>query len=621
MTRPVLALVAVALSCAPASPSSAPLKVVPTSVAVPAQPLDQIFDAELVQGAPVRVGRSALPAQSGGLERAVRVLKTPPAEGGTRAIHSALEQRVSRAERTGAAGELVDVVVTFREEIARPRFPSAIDDEPRSSPRNAALAAQAAQLVRDVQATRAPGHARRARELAADHGAAVREQFWLINALELRLPAGQIRALARRGDVVSVEEVRQAAAPPGDHSVDARALMNTDPYYNLGLINGFIGLLDTGADPKHVLLTNYGYQLDCVGGGATCDGPGMDPFDYANHGTSSASELSANSSLGIANRGVTGVLVDSFKVYDGTTLFGGTLNVTATLRGFQRAIAALDRVIVAEMQATTDENSAIASAADAAYDAGAVVIAAAGNYGPGSSSIACPGNARKALAIGALDVSTLALYDKSSRGPTADQRTKPDLMAPTNVWAAAYNPRDGANNLTTPFGGTSGATPNAAGAATLLRNFIRGGSDEFDPGQIYAMLINAGTGTVYPAWDNINGAGLVSLPVNGHLWWGAVTAGTTSGSMIDIPLGLSVTNQSLSVTIWWPESIRGQHNDVDLYVLNPSGVRVAHSDTGPGVWEKAQVPAGQLFSGTWTIRIQSYAVASPQRVYYAINFQ
>ncbi len=52
------------------------------------------------------------------------------------------------------------------------------------------------------------------------------------------------------------------------------------------------------------------------------------------------------------------------------------------MRGFQAAVAVLDRVIVAEMQGSGDDLSAISLAADDAFDAGAVVIAANGNNGP-----------------------------------------------------------------------------------------------------------------------------------------------------------------------------------------------------------------------------------------------
>jgi hypothetical protein len=86
------------------------------------------------------------------------------------------------------------------------------------------------------------------------------------------------------------------------------------------------------------------------------------------------------------------VTFDSFKVYPSGC---GGLDAAAAINGFQRAVQVLDRVIVAEMQAGGDELSAISAAADAAYDAGAVVIAANGNNGSGAGTVNVPGNARR----------------------------------------------------------------------------------------------------------------------------------------------------------------------------------------------------------------------------------
>ena len=172
------------------------------------------------------------------------------------------------------------------------------------------------------------------------------------------------------------------------------------------------------------------------------------------------------------------------------------------------------------------------------------------------------------------------------------------------------------------FTGTSAATPNAAGAVSLLRNFIRGSNFEVDPGQINALIINAGRLANSSPYDQDNGAGFVTLPTNGHIWWGAVTAATTSGSVVNVPITLSgVSTQSLTATIWWPESIGGTHNDVDLYILRPDGSVAVSSTTTSSVFEKAQVTSGSVVNGTYTVQIKSYNVPNAQQVYYAISFQ
>ena len=81
-----------------------------------------------------------------------------------------------------------------------------------------------------------------------------------------------------------------------------------------------------------------------------------------------------------------------------------------------------------------------------------------------ASSIPAPGNASEVLAVGAIDwpnYTTGPIAPYSSRGPTGDGRSKPDLAAPANVTTGVsfYNP----------FPGTSAAAPHVAGVAALLK--------------------------------------------------------------------------------------------------------------------------------------------------------
>ena len=73
----------------------------------------------------------------------------------------------------------------------------------------------------------------------------------------------------------------------------------------------------------------------------------------------------------------------------------------ATIRAIQRAVAVFDRVLVGEVQASEARPAAIATAADAAYDAGAIFVSANGNFGPDASTVRSPGIAHKVLGVGA----------------------------------------------------------------------------------------------------------------------------------------------------------------------------------------------------------------------------
>ncbi|MBD0345174.1 MAG: S8 family serine peptidase, partial [Coleofasciculus sp. Co-bin14] len=436
-------------------------------------------------------------------------------------------------------------------------------------------------------------------------------------------PLGRVSALATRQDVMYVQPNNAGEKPPqnannNDDVDDGRARMVSDPYFNLGLTGGWIGLLDTGMRFTHTQFNNpshIGYRRDCVNGGDNCNtGSNLNPNDDCwNHGTSSGAIITANANQGNAYRGVTGITLDSFKVYPTSFTSTGTCNggleTSAAVRGFQAAVASLDRVLVAEMQGGGDDTSAISTAADNAFDAGAVVIAANGNNGPNAGTVNAPANAHKAIGVGNFDVQTLNQIESQSRGPTRDNRYKPDIQAPTNTETASSASDTALRN----FGGTSGATPYAAGAAALLRNFLRGTSFSIDPGQVYALLILSGQ-QPYP-FNNTSGAGKLSLPNNGWASWGKVSV--SNGATIDIPLTISGTApNTFDSALWWPETTSQQHNDVDLSLVDPSGVVRSSSISGPSVFERVRV-AGSVASGTWKLRIRGYSVTGSQTVYWA----
>ncbi|MET7694690.1 S8 family serine peptidase [Streptomyces sp. NPDC005483] len=102
-------------------------------------------------------------------------------------------------------------------------------------------------------------------------------------------------------------------------------------------------------------------------------------------------------------------------------------------------------------------------------ETGALFVIAAGNSGPGPSSVSTPGTADAALTVGAVNGSD-QLASFSSRGPRKDNGgLKPDLTAPgVDILAArAHNSPEGEGPYMT-LSGTSMATPHVAGAAALL---------------------------------------------------------------------------------------------------------------------------------------------------------
>jgi serine protease AprX len=129
---------------------------------------------------------------------------------------------------------------------------------------------------------------------------------------------------------------------------------------------------------------------------------------------------------------------------------------------------------------------------------GVVALSAIGNSGAnGPSSLITPSDADSVLAIGSVRADSTVSYF-SSRGPTADGRIKPDLMARGSLttWAAADS------TFAQAFG-TSLATPLAAGAIALVLQ----AHPEWGPGQVMAALRSTASGATQP--DNDMGWGIL----------------------------------------------------------------------------------------------------------------
>ena len=513
--------------------------------------------------------------------------------------------------------EKEQIIISFRDDLIIPRFPEPNVNESRKSAFNKRVLKESQKLVEEIMDRRSNNYKKIIQEIT-DESDRVLETFWLINSIVVESSLSKVSRFAEHKDVIYIEPRYTGEKPPSNQNPnddvdDGRARIVSDPYFNLNLRTGWIGLLDTGMRFTHTLFnspSHIDFRRDCVRGGANCNtGSGLDPSDDCwNHGTCSGAIISGNANLGNPYRGVTRITLDSFKVYPNSC---GGLDEAAVVRGFQTAVAVLDRVIVAEMQGGGSDASIISSTADNAFDAGAVIIAANGNNGPAGQTVNTPANAHKVIGVGAFDVQSLDQYAQQSRGPAPDNRFKPDIQAPTNTETAS-SASDSALRV---FGGTSGATPYAAGAAALLRNWLRGSNFSIDPGQIYAQIILCGQ-QPYP-FNNTSGAGRLRLTTDGRVWWGKVSV--NNGMTINIPLNLggSVSLNTFDGAIWWPETASQQHNDIDLYLIDPNGTPRASSYSFTSIFERTRV-SGSITSGTWTFRIRGYNVPTgSQNVYWA----
>ena len=227
----------------------------------------------------------------------------------------------------------------------------------------------------------------------------------------------------------------------------------------------------------------------------------------------------------------------------------------------------------------------------------------------------------------------------SSRGPTLDQRIKPDVVAPGtfilstrsrdssgNGWAASADP------LYFFEGGTSMATPLVSGCVAVLREFAikQKGLKKPSAALIKAMLINGAhnIGGQYTPSEagvipNINqGFGRVDVAAvvgpfgpNGLLMLqdegAALDTGEEQSITVNVPTGVA----SLKVTLVWTDPPgEGLQNDLDLIVSSAGGSeRHGNQPANGTAFDRTnnveQVVWDHPTSGAMTIRVRAFRIA------------
>jgi serine protease AprX len=238
-----------------------------------------------------------------------------------------------------------------------------------------------------------------------------------------------------------------------------------------------VAILDTGIDPGHPDFAGRILAMqDFTGEGAR---------DHHGHGTHVAGVAAG---AGSKYQGV----APEASIYVAKVLHDdGSGYMSQVMAGLEWAVE--QRIAVANLSlgglGPCDGTDALSTACDAAVDQGLMVCVAAGNYGPGPSTVGPPGCARKPLTVGASSKNdSLAIF--SARGPTSDGRVKPDVLMPgmgiTSCRAEDTAMGSPVDALYTVASGTSMATPHATGTIALLLQAFPG----LTPAQIKERLMD-----------------------------------------------------------------------------------------------------------------------------------
>ncbi len=279
-----------------------------------------------------------------------------------------------------------------------------------------------------------------------------------------------------------------------------------------------------------------------------------------------------------------------------------------------------------------------------------LAIFSAGNAGPEHGTLTTEANSKNALIIGAgqsprpafsADAADATRISRaSSGGPTADERIKPDLIAPGSaIVSVASTLVERSNFAPNPqymvLGGSSMAAAVTGGSAALLTQYLQ----EKEAGQkpsaalLKALLIQGArkTGTDI----NRYGFGMLDLTTtvlslqHRQMQWSDEDTSLFQSDARDYYYTVSDADSAFTATLVWTDPVlsvgEGLVNDLDLQVIAPDGsVLYGNDDRGRGVRdavnnvEQVVIPAPA--AGNYTVRVTGTAVQTEKGQNFAVAY-
>lgn len=448
----------------------------------------------------------------------------------------------------------------------------------------------------------------------------IKNKYKVIPGIAATLSKGQINAMSKLDIVKQIEYDEPVyatlntattwfgvAKAKTDFGVNGDMDGNLTSYSKNDVV---IAIIDTGIDGSHVDLDGgkiIGWK-DFVNSKTT-------PYDDNGHGTHVASIAAGTGEGNSLYKGVApGAALVGVKVLDRNGS-GSMSDVTAGIDwAVQNKATYGIKVINLSLGTSTssDGTDSTSLAVNNAVDSGIVVVVAAGNSGPARYTIGSPGAAEKAITVAAMaDVGELGfnLASFSSRGPTADGRTKPDIAAPGyNITAAKAN---SINGYVT-YSGTSMATPFVAGTAALMLD----ANISLTPTDIKNLIMNTskdwgntgkdidyGMGRLdgYEAIRTAGNFAGTNIIVPSHYY----ASETLPGSYYTDNWTFNVTNTSypIAITFIMP-SWSSSSPDFDIYLYAPDGTLIKSSE---GTQRQETITFAPTQTGTYKLKVYSYS--------------
>jgi serine protease AprX len=328
-------------------------------------------------------------------------------------------------------------------------------------------------------------------------GGSVTRKLPIVRGFAARVPAAALPRLERSETVAAVwrdapiamsdadddvddlaDMSRYDSLPPNQVWRDAVGLSSVGRFYDGEDVA--VAVLDTGVSPVADLSETVEVRTDFT--------PGRDGIDRFGHGTHMAGIIAGG---GEASRGAwRGVAPDAELVSVKVAGPDGATDVSTVIAALQWIVTNKDRfgIRVLNLSFGTDAARSYVSdplnaAVERVWRAGILVVAAAGNRGPEPGSITKPADDPFVLTVGAADLrGTVDRSDDvvapfSSRGPTLDDVSKPDVVAPgTSIvsvrapgsWADLDRPEARVGTAYFKGTGTSQAAAVVSGIAALL---------------------------------------------------------------------------------------------------------------------------------------------------------